>query len=71
MAGKKLLMEIGTKIVAVGRNYAAHARELGNAPPKVRSRPLLFSAADRYTLYRSYYADGLYIPTIYVASPSH
>jgi 2-keto-4-pentenoate hydratase/2-oxohepta-3-ene-1,7-dioic acid hydratase in catechol pathway len=28
-----------TKIVCVGRNYAAHARELGNAVPE---RPLLF-----------------------------
>ena len=28
-----------TKIVCVGRNYAEHARELGNAPP---SEPLLF-----------------------------
>lgn len=32
MAG---LLSIGTKIVAVGRNYAAHAKELGNAVPKV------------------------------------
>ncbi|PIA61315.1 hypothetical protein AQUCO_00300689v1 [Aquilegia coerulea] len=30
---------IGTKIVAVGRNYAAHAKELGNAVPK---EPVLF-----------------------------
>jgi 2-keto-4-pentenoate hydratase/2-oxohepta-3-ene-1,7-dioic acid hydratase in catechol pathway len=28
-----------TKIVCIGRNYAAHARELGNPPPE---RPLLF-----------------------------
>ena len=29
------LLEVSTKIVAVGRNYAAHAKELGNAVPKV------------------------------------
>lgn len=29
------LLSLGTKIVAVGRNYAAHAKELGNAVPKV------------------------------------
>jgi acylpyruvate hydrolase len=34
------LLTVGTKIVAVGRNYAAHAKELGNAVPKVF--PLLF-----------------------------
>ncbi|KAL9407765.1 hypothetical protein AB3S75_046331 [Citrus x aurantiifolia] len=33
------LMQAGTKIVAVGRNYAAHAKELGNAVPK---EPVLF-----------------------------
>ncbi|KAF8394594.1 hypothetical protein HHK36_020808 [Tetracentron sinense] len=33
------LLSIGTKIVAVGRNYAAHAKELGNAVPK---EPVLF-----------------------------
>ncbi|GAB4851308.1 Acylpyruvase fahd1, mitochondrial [Ancistrocladus abbreviatus] len=33
------LIEMGTKIVAVGRNYAAHAKELGNAVPK---EPVLF-----------------------------
>ncbi|XP_077229323.1 fumarylacetoacetate (FAA) hydrolase family [Tasmannia lanceolata] len=33
------LISIGTKIVAVGRNYAAHAKELGNAVPK---EPVLF-----------------------------
>lgn len=32
-------LSIGTKIVAVGRNYAAHAKELGNAVPK---EPVLF-----------------------------
>lgn len=29
------LLSLGTKIIAVGRNYAAHAKELGNAVPKV------------------------------------
>ncbi|CAK9318503.1 unnamed protein product [Citrullus colocynthis] len=33
------LLNIGTKIIAVGRNYAAHAKELGNAVPK---EPVLF-----------------------------
>ncbi|CAK9160236.1 unnamed protein product [Ilex paraguariensis] len=33
------LLSVGTKIVAVGRNYAAHAKELGNAVPK---EPVLF-----------------------------
>ncbi|KAL6571590.1 Acylpyruvase fahd1, mitochondrial [Orobanche hederae] len=33
------LLSIGTKIIAVGRNYAAHAKELGNAVPK---EPVLF-----------------------------
>lgn len=33
------LLAAGTKIVAVGRNYAAHAKELGNAVPK---EPVLF-----------------------------
>ncbi|KAJ7517578.1 hypothetical protein O6H91_03G094800 [Diphasiastrum complanatum] len=37
-AGNKLV-NMGTKIVAVGRNYAAHAQELGNAIPK---EPVLF-----------------------------
>jgi 2-keto-4-pentenoate hydratase/2-oxohepta-3-ene-1,7-dioic acid hydratase in catechol pathway len=36
------LLTAGTKIVAVGRNYAAHAKELGNAVPKV-SPPLSLS----------------------------
>lgn len=31
------LVNVGTKIIAVGRNYAAHAKELGNAVPKVIS----------------------------------
>ncbi|KAL8159091.1 hypothetical protein V2J09_000628 [Rumex salicifolius] len=40
MAGASLkLIQMGTKIVAVGRNYAAHAKELGNAVPK---EPVLF-----------------------------
>jgi acylpyruvate hydrolase len=34
-AGIQKLLHVGTKIVAVGRNYAAHAKELGNAVPKV------------------------------------
>lgn len=29
------LLTVGTKIIGVGRNYAAHAKELGNAVPKV------------------------------------
>lgn len=29
------LISVGSKIIAVGRNYAAHAKELGNAVPKV------------------------------------
>lgn len=33
------LLVVGKKIVAVGRNYAAHAKELGNAVPK---EPVLF-----------------------------
>ncbi|XP_015937640.1 probable acylpyruvase FAHD1, mitochondrial [Arachis duranensis] len=33
------LLQLSTKIVAVGRNYAAHAKELGNAVPK---EPVLF-----------------------------
>ncbi|CAK9153969.1 unnamed protein product [Ilex paraguariensis] len=33
------LLSVGTKIVAIGRNYAAHAKELGNAVPK---EPVLF-----------------------------
>ena len=31
--------QISRKVVAVGRNYADHAKELGNALP---SKPLLF-----------------------------
>ncbi|GAV64154.1 FAA_hydrolase domain-containing protein [Cephalotus follicularis] len=33
------MLKTGTKIIAVGRNYAAHAKELGNAVPK---EPVLF-----------------------------
>ncbi|OIW00121.1 hypothetical protein TanjilG_29111 [Lupinus angustifolius] len=33
------LIQLSTKIVAVGRNYASHAKELGNAVPK---DPVLF-----------------------------
>ncbi|KAM3284813.1 hypothetical protein P3S67_023612 [Capsicum chacoense] len=33
------LLSVGSKIIAVGRNYAAHAKELGNAVPK---GPVLF-----------------------------
>ncbi|PRQ39260.1 putative acylpyruvate hydrolase [Rosa chinensis] len=33
------LLQVGTKIIGVGRNYAAHAKELGNAVPK---EPVLF-----------------------------
>lgn len=36
------LLQMGTKIVAVGRNYAAHAKELGNAVPKVSPANFLF-----------------------------
>ncbi|EFJ20795.1 hypothetical protein SELMODRAFT_108260 [Selaginella moellendorffii] len=38
LLGRKLI-DCGTKIVAVGRNYAAHAKELGSAIPK---EPVLF-----------------------------
>lgn len=36
------LLTVGTKIIAVGRNYAAHAKELGNAVPKVFLSQILF-----------------------------
>ncbi|XP_044479982.1 probable acylpyruvase FAHD1, mitochondrial [Mangifera indica] len=39
LSGVQKLLEVGTKIVAVGRNYTAHAKELGNAVPK---EPVLF-----------------------------
>lgn len=45
LAAEKLL-SMGTKIVAVGRNYAAHAKELGNAVPKVLFSLLLESYID-------------------------
>ncbi|KAK4477844.1 hypothetical protein RD792_017107 [Penstemon davidsonii] len=38
-AAYQKLLTVGTKIIAVGRNYAAHAKELGNAVPK---EPVLF-----------------------------
>ncbi|KAI5349475.1 hypothetical protein L3X38_002362 [Prunus dulcis] len=38
-AALEKLLQVGTKIVGVGRNYAAHAKELGNAVPK---EPVLF-----------------------------
>ncbi|XP_026666055.2 probable acylpyruvase FAHD1, mitochondrial isoform X2 [Phoenix dactylifera] len=38
-AASQKLLSIGTKIVGVGRNYAAHAKELCNAVPKA---PVLF-----------------------------
>ncbi|CAK8563709.1 unnamed protein product [Lathyrus sativus] len=38
-ASVQKLFELGTKIIAVGRNYAAHAKELGNAVP---TAPVLF-----------------------------
>ncbi|KAK4801732.1 hypothetical protein SAY86_022219 [Trapa natans] len=38
-SGLHRLLQVGTKVVAVGRNYAAHAKELGNAVPK---EPVLF-----------------------------
>ncbi|KAF6176752.1 hypothetical protein GIB67_031563 [Kingdonia uniflora] len=52
------LLSMGTKIVAVGRNYAAHAKELGNAVPK---EPVLFMKPTS-----SYLANG---GTIEVPSP--
>ncbi|GMH18778.1 hypothetical protein Nepgr_020619 [Nepenthes gracilis] len=38
-SSRQKLIQMGTKIVAVGRNYAAHAKELGNVVPK---EPVLF-----------------------------
>ncbi|XP_016492570.1 oxaloacetate tautomerase FAHD1, mitochondrial isoform X1 [Nicotiana tabacum] len=38
-AAHENLLTVGSKIIAVGRNYAAHAKELGNAVPK---EPVLF-----------------------------
>ncbi|KAL9254647.1 putative acylpyruvase FAHD1, mitochondrial [Drosera capensis] len=49
-AASRNLISIGTKIIAVGRNYAAHAKELGNAVPK---EPVLFLKPTS-----SYLADG-------------
>ena len=43
MEGLRLLAPvIPTKVVAVGRNYAAHAGELGNSVPAQDDMPLLF-----------------------------
>ena len=43
MEGLRLLAPvIPTKVVAVGRNYAAHAEELGNAAPAPDELPLFF-----------------------------
>merc|ERR1719193_1984389 len=39
MSSLSRFSEYGKKIVAVGRNYADHAKELGNAVP---TKPLLF-----------------------------
>ncbi|KAK4388431.1 putative acylpyruvase FAHD2, mitochondrial [Sesamum angolense] len=39
MAAYQKLLTVGTKIIGVGRNYAAHAKELGNPVPK---EPVLF-----------------------------
>jgi len=33
------LLSASTKIIGVGRNYIAHAKELGNPVPKVRAAP--------------------------------
>jgi acylpyruvate hydrolase len=37
-AAAQKLLEASTKIIGVGRNYIAHAEELGNPIPKVQSR---------------------------------
>lgn len=42
-AAASKLLSAGTKIIAVGRNYVAHAKELGNAVPKVRFPPFFWS----------------------------
>lgn len=43
MEGLRLLAPvIPTKVVAVGRNYAAHAEELGNTVPAQDGMPLFF-----------------------------
>jgi 2-keto-4-pentenoate hydratase/2-oxohepta-3-ene-1,7-dioic acid hydratase in catechol pathway len=38
-AAAQRLLAASTKIVGVGRNYVAHAKELGNPVPKVRLAP--------------------------------
>jgi 2-keto-4-pentenoate hydratase/2-oxohepta-3-ene-1,7-dioic acid hydratase in catechol pathway len=47
MAAQRLLAT-STKIIGVGRNYVAHAKELGNPVPKVPSSdpPIAPSGAD-------------------------
>jgi 2-keto-4-pentenoate hydratase/2-oxohepta-3-ene-1,7-dioic acid hydratase in catechol pathway len=39
-AAAQRLLAASTKIIGVGRNYVAHAKELGNPVPKVRSARL-------------------------------
>lgn len=65
-AALEALVRSGSKCVAVGRNYAAHARELGNAPPaapffffKVRAAASAASArAAAHALARSLTLSG-------------
>jgi len=38
-AAAQKLLSASTKIIGVGRNYMAHAKELGNPVPKVRAAP--------------------------------
>lgn len=52
------LLQAGTKIIAVGRNYAAHAKELGNAVPKVS---LCFSVFVSLSLSRLLLSESLYV----------
>ena len=40
-AAAQRLLAASTKIVGVGRNYVAHAKELGNPVPKVPDPPLI------------------------------
>ena len=46
MANLARFTQISRKVVAVGRNYAEHAAELGNAVP---SKPLLFMKVLEYS----------------------
>jgi acylpyruvate hydrolase len=39
-AAAQRLLASSTKIIGVGRNYIAHAKELGNPVPKVRAAPI-------------------------------